>query len=99
MVFIAALGLSLVVVSGEHSLLQRGLLVALSFSCCVEWALEARASVLWLSSLVAPRQVESSPARDQTHVPCIGRRILNHWTTREVLRQFLTLLIHAVYTS
>ena len=22
--------------------------------------------------------------RDQTHVPCIGRQILNHWTTREV---------------
>ena len=26
----------------------------------------------------------SSPPMDQTHVPCIGRRILNHWTTREV---------------
>ena len=26
----------------------------------------------------------SSPIRDQTHVPCIGRQILNHWTTREV---------------
>ena len=26
----------------------------------------------------------SSPARDQTHVPCIGRRIFSHWTTREV---------------
>ena len=24
-----------------------------------------------------------SPARDQTHVPCIGRQILSHWTTRE----------------
>ena len=23
--------------------------------------------------------------RDQTHVPCIGRQILNHWITREVL--------------
>ena len=22
--------------------------------------------------------------RDQTHVPCIGRQILNHWSTREV---------------
>ena len=22
-------------------------------------------------------------SRDQTHVPCIGRQILNHWTTRE----------------
>ena len=26
----------------------------------------------------------SSPTRDRTHVPCIGRWILNHWTTREV---------------
>ena len=26
----------------------------------------------------------SSWTRDQTPVPCIGRRILNHWTTREV---------------
>jgi len=26
----------------------------------------------------------SSPVRDQTHIPCIGRQILNHWTTKEV---------------
>ena len=26
----------------------------------------------------------SSPTRDRTRVPCIGRQILNHWTTREV---------------
>ena len=26
----------------------------------------------------------SSPTRDQTHIPCIARQILNHWTTREV---------------
>ena len=26
----------------------------------------------------------SSPTRNQTQVPCIGRWILNHWTTREV---------------
>ena len=26
----------------------------------------------------------SSPTRDQTCVPCIGRQILYHWTTREV---------------
>ena len=26
----------------------------------------------------------SSRTRDQTHVPCIGSRILNHWTTRAV---------------
>ena len=26
----------------------------------------------------------SSPTRDQTHTPCIGKRSLNHWTAREV---------------
>ena len=25
-----------------------------------------------------------SLSRDQTHVPCIGRQILNYWTTREI---------------
>ena len=34
----------------------------------------------------------SSQTRDQTHVPCIGRRILNHCTTGEVL-QFLFFVI------
>ena len=29
----------------------------------------------------------SSPTRDGTRVPCIGRRSLNHWATREVLRK------------
>ena len=37
------------------------------------------------TGLVAPRHVESSWTRDQTPVPCIGRWILYHWTTREVL--------------
>ena len=30
-----------------------------------------------------------SLTRDQTHVSCIGRQVLNHWTTREGLPQFL----------
>ena len=33
--------------------------------------------------IVAPVHVEFSWTRDQTRVPCICRRILNHWTTRE----------------
>ena len=33
--------------------------------------------------------MESSRTRDWTHVPCFGRRILNHWATREV--QFIIL--------
>ena len=42
----------------------------------------------WCTGLVAPRHVESSQTRDRTCVPCIGRRILNHWTTRKVAKVF-----------
>ena len=31
----------------------------------------------------------SSPSRDQTHVPCIGRWSLTHWTTRKGPMYFL----------
>ena len=41
------------------------------------------------ASVVAPRDVESSRMRDGTHVPCVGRWILIHWATREVLIIFL----------
>ena len=34
--------------------------------------------------LVAPRCVESSWIRDQPRVPCFGKWILIHWTTRDV---------------
>ena len=33
----------------------------------------------------------SSPTTDQTHTPCIGRRSLNHWFTREVPSIFFLL--------
>ena len=39
--------------------------------------------------LIAPRHVGSSRPRDRTCVPCIGRQIRNHWTTREVLRDLI----------
>ena len=48
---------------------------------------------LWRMGLVDPRHVGSSRIRDRTHVPCIGRRILNQWTTREVPVTFNKLLI------
>ena len=38
---------------------------------------------MWLTGLVAPRHVGSSRTRARTRVPCIGRQILNHCTTRE----------------
>ena len=41
--------------------------------------------------LVALKHVESSQTRDQTHVSCIGRWILNHGTTREVRGRFLSI--------
>ena len=49
-------------------------------------------SLLWLTGLVSPRHVGSSQTRAQTHVPCIGRRILNHCATREALDVFLIYL-------
>ena len=36
---------------------------------------------LWCTGLVALWHVGSSWTRDGTHVPCIGRQILNPWTT------------------
>ena len=48
------------------------------FSCCGAQALGAWASV------VALWRVGSSWTRDQTRVLCMGRQILNQWTTRQV---------------
>ena len=47
-----------------------------------------RAQRLWAAGLVAPWCVGSFWTRDQTHVPCTGRWIPNHRTTREVLKTF-----------
>ena len=33
----------------------------------------------------------SFPTRDQTHIPCIGRQSLNHWTTKEVFLEMFGL--------
>ena len=66
------------------------------FSSCGMWAQQlwltgsrAQAQQLWRSGLVAPRHVGSSRTRDRTHVPCLGRRILNHCATREAPMNFL----------
>ena len=40
----------------------------------------------------ALRHVESSRSRDRTLVLCFDRQILNHWTTKEVLLQLLTIV-------
>ena len=53
------------------------------FFCCRAWSL---GQVGFSSCSMA---LESSWAKDWTHVPCIGRQILNHWTTREIQDLFL----------
>ena len=52
-------------------------------SRCGAQAPDAQAQQLWLTGLVTPQHVGSSQTGARTHVPCIGRRILNHCATRE----------------
>ena len=59
---------------------------------CSGWSTQAKE--LWRVGLVALRHVESSQNRDRPHVPCIGRQILNHWTTRDILHHFWILHIN-----
>ena len=54
-------------------------------SGCRAPALGSRVQELRFTSLVTPQHEGSSGTRDRTHVPCMGRWILNHWTTREIL--------------
>ena len=91
-VFVTAHGLSLVVASGGHYSLWctgfslRWLLLLWStgsrhtgFSSCV-----TRAQQLCLTGSVTLRHVGSSQTRARTLIPCTGRWILSHYTTREV---------------
>ena len=39
--------------------------------------------ILGFHGLNASQHVGSSRTRDRTHIPCISRWILNHWTTME----------------
>ena len=60
-----------------------------AFSSCREQQLlllQSRGSVAVVHGLAPPWHVESSQTRDQTRVPCIGRQIPIHCTTREVPR-------------
>ena len=72
------------------------------FSCCRARALNAWASVAAVcrlsnrgaQALASLRHVESSCTRDRIHVPCIGRQIPIHCTTKEVpeLKIFLNVI-------
>ena len=60
--------------------------------------------VLWAQAqqsrcigLIASWHVQSSWPRDQTHVPCIGRQVLNYWTTGKFLFYFLTRELFVLY--
>ena len=74
LLFGAVLGLLIVVASlvAEHRLRKLGL-----------QSLQHVGSVAW--SLVALSHVESSRTRDRTRVPCFGRQILIHCSTKEAL--------------
>ena len=64
----------------------------LQFTGSREWAQQ-----LWHMGLAAARRVESSWTRDQTHVPCLGRWILNHWVPYMHFNGFY--LLFAVYQA
>ena len=57
------------------------------FSCCRAQALGHAGSVVVTSGFSCFTACGIFPDQDQTCVPCIGRRVLNHRTTREVLRK------------
>ena len=54
------------------------------FFCCGAWALEQGLGTCGTQASLPPWHVGSSRARDRTLVPCTGKQVLNHWTTREV---------------
>ena len=82
--FLAVLGLRFLC-EGFLQLWQVGASHYRGLSCCGAQAPDAQAQYLWLTGRVAPRHVGSSQTRARTRVPCIGRQILNHCTTREAL--------------
>ena len=65
----------------------RGLLFAV-VSLVADHGLQSVWASVVVASVVAPGHMESSQARDRTHIPCIGKQIPNHWTTRTVLFLF-----------
>ena len=74
-------------------------------SSCGTWALQLwRAGSLVVAHRLQNTQAQlphdmwdlSSTTRDQTRIPCIGRQILNHWTTREVPTEGVLMLFSTV---
>jgi len=69
--------------SGAAFVVACRLLVAVASLVAEHRLWDAQASVVVVAYLIAPRHVGSSQTRNQICVPCIGRQILNRWTTRE----------------
>ena len=67
---VAVHGLSLIAASRGYSLIALHELLSAG-------------SVVVTHRIIGSRHVGSSQTRDGTHVPCIGRWVPNHWTTRE----------------
>ena len=68
------------------------ILTTLGFHCCVQAFSSCGKYLMLLFTAVRTAFSlchESSQTRDWTHIPCIGRLILNRWATREVLRSEL----------
>ena len=82
-VFIALHGLSLVVASRGASRCYGAQAVGVWASIVSAWGLWSTHSVV-VSGRSCSRHVGSSQTWDQILVLCIGRRILNHWTARQV---------------
>ena len=57
------------------------------------WSLQASVVVGRRLSCSAGMWDLTSLTRDQTHIPCTARQILDHWTTREVLIAFFLMTI------
>ena len=61
-------------------LASSGLCSSMQIFHCGVWA----SLYLWMGLDTLQHVDFSSPTMDRTCIPCIGRQILNHWTTREV---------------
>ena len=84
-VFVSVRGLPLVAASGGHSSLRCAGL-SLSRPLLLRSTGSRRAgSVVVAHGPSCSRHAGSSQTRARTHVPCIGRQILNHCATREAL--------------
>ena len=78
-------GPSLVAVRGGCSqVVVCGLLFAVASLVAQHRLQECELLQLWHTGLVAQWHVGSSQIKSQTGVPCVGRWIPNHWTTRKV---------------